>query len=52
MSNRSDDIPELAGVATYADATSLEQVLAMGVVEGASAAIAQIDDLLAATPAH
>lgn len=39
-------------VATYADAASLEQVLAMGVVEGASAAIAQIDDLLAATPAH
>lgn len=39
-------------VATYADVASLEQVLAMGVVEGASAAINQIDDLLAATAAH
>ena len=34
-------------VATYADAESLQQVLDMGVVEGASAAINQIDDLLA-----
>lgn len=34
-------------VATYASAEALQQVLAMGVVEGASAAINQIDDLLA-----
>ena len=34
-------------VATYADAEALQQVLDMGVVEGASAAINQIDDLLA-----
>lgn len=39
-------------VATYASAEALQQVLAMGVVEGASAAINQIDDLLAATAAH
>lgn len=39
-------------VATYADAASLQKVLDMGVVEGTTAAIAQIDDLLAATPAH
>ncbi len=32
---------------TYASAEALEQVLAMGVVEGASGAINQIDDLLA-----
>jgi hypothetical protein len=35
-------------VATYASADALQQVLSMGVVEGASAAINQIDDLLAA----
>jgi uncharacterized protein YndB with AHSA1/START domain len=35
-------------VATYPSAEALQQVLAMGVVEGASAAINQIDDLLAA----
>lgn len=35
-------------VSTYATAEALEQVLAMGVVEGASAAINQIDDLVAA----
>ena len=34
-------------VATYDSAEGLQQVLAMGVVEGASAAINQIDDLLA-----
>ena len=34
-------------VATYASAEALQQVLAMGVVEGASASINQIDDLLA-----
>jgi len=35
-------------VSTYATAEGLQQVLDMGVVEGASAAIGQIDDLLAA----
>jgi uncharacterized protein YndB with AHSA1/START domain len=35
-------------VATYATAEALETVLSMGVVEGASSAINQIDDLLAA----
>ncbi len=35
-------------VSTYASAEALQQVLAMGVVEGASAAINQIDALLAA----
>ena len=35
-------------VSTYADKESLEQVLAMGVVEGATAAINQIDDLISA----
>ncbi len=35
-------------VTTYADAESLQKVLDMGVVEGSSAAINQIDDLLAA----
>lgn len=35
-------------VTTYATAEALEMVLSMGVVEGASAAIDQIDDLLAA----
>jgi uncharacterized protein YndB with AHSA1/START domain len=35
-------------VATYASAEALQQVLSMGVVEGASAAINQVDDLLAA----
>ncbi|GAA0939217.1 SRPBCC domain-containing protein [Pseudonocardia zijingensis] len=35
-------------VATYETAEGLEKVLAMGVVEGASSAINQIDDLLAA----
>lgn len=35
-------------VSTYATREALEQVLAMGVVEGATAAINQIDDLLAA----
>ncbi len=35
-------------VATYASAEALQQVLAMGVVEGASGAINQIDALLAA----
>ncbi len=39
-------------VSTYATADDLQTVLAMGVVEGASAALNQIDDLLAATPAH
>ena len=34
--------------ATYRTAEDLQQVLEMGVVEGASAAINQIDDLLAA----
>jgi uncharacterized protein YndB with AHSA1/START domain len=34
-------------VSTYADAESLQKVLDMGVVEGASAAINQIDELLA-----
>ncbi len=34
-------------VSTYATAEGLQQVLAMGVVEGATAAINQIDDLLA-----
>ncbi|KQY57291.1 polyketide cyclase [Nocardioides sp. Root151] len=34
-------------VATYASAEALQQVLDMGVVEGASSAINQIDDLLA-----
>ncbi|MFK5632963.1 MULTISPECIES: SRPBCC domain-containing protein [unclassified Ornithinimicrobium] len=35
-------------VSTYASAEALQQVLAMGVLEGASGAINQIDDLLAA----
>ena len=35
-------------VATYADADSLQKVLDMGAVEGATAAINQVDDLLAA----
>ena len=35
-------------VSTYASAEDLQTVLAMGVVEGASSAINQIDDLLAA----
>lgn len=35
-------------VSTYASAEALQQVLSMGVVEGASLAINQIDDLLAA----
>ncbi len=35
-------------VSTYASAEALQQVLAMGVVEGAAGAINQIDDLLAA----
>ncbi|CDO29399.1 SRPBCC family protein [Mycolicibacterium porcinum] len=35
-------------VSTYASAEALQQVLDMGVVEGASSAINQIDDLLAA----
>lgn len=35
-------------VATYASADALQQVLSMGVVEGASLSINQIDDLLAA----
>ena len=35
-------------VATYASADALQQVLSMGVVEGASMSINQIDDLLAA----
>ncbi|WP_380163967.1 SRPBCC domain-containing protein [Jannaschia sp. R86511] len=35
-------------VSTYASAEALQQVLDMGVVEGASTAINQIDDLLAA----
>ena len=35
-------------VATYASAEALQQVLSMGVVEGASASINQVDDLLAA----
>ena len=39
-------------VSTYASAEALQQILDMGVVEGASAAIGQIDDLLASTPAH
>jgi uncharacterized protein YndB with AHSA1/START domain len=33
---------------TYETADALQQVLDMGVVEGANGAIAQIDDLLAA----
>jgi uncharacterized protein YndB with AHSA1/START domain len=35
-------------VATYASAEALQQVLAMGVVEGATASVNQVDDLLAA----
>ena len=35
-------------VSRYASAEALEQVLAMGVVEGSALAISQIDDLLAA----
>lgn len=35
-------------VSTYASAEALQQVLDMGVVEGASSAIDQIDDLLTA----
>jgi len=35
-------------VSTYASAEALQQVLDMGIVEGASAAIGQIDDLVAA----
>lgn len=38
-------------VATYPTAEALQTVLAMGVVEGASAALNQIDDLLAARAA-
>ncbi|WP_210650937.1 SRPBCC domain-containing protein [Nocardioides sp. SYSU D00065] len=38
-------------VATYASAEALQQVLSMGVVEGSTAAINQIDDLLAADAA-
>ncbi|MCG5434080.1 SRPBCC domain-containing protein [Mycobacterium sp. MYCO198283] len=36
-------------VSTYASAEALQQVLDMGVVEGASSAISQIDDLVAAS---
>jgi len=36
---------------TYESAEGLQQVLDMGVVEGASSAINQIDDLVASTPA-
>jgi uncharacterized protein YndB with AHSA1/START domain len=35
-------------LATYQSATGLQKVLEMGVVEGASSAINQIDDLVAA----
>ena len=35
-------------VGTYASAEALQQVLSMGVVEGATAALNQIDDLIAA----
>lgn len=35
-------------VSTYASAEALQQVLDMGVIEGASSAIDQIDELLAA----
>ena len=38
-------------VSTYATAEALETVLAMGVVEGASSALNQIDDLVAADAA-
>jgi uncharacterized protein YndB with AHSA1/START domain len=43
-----DDGTRATFVATYASAEALERVLAMGVVEGATASINQIDDLLAA----
>lgn len=43
-----DNGTEAVFVSTYADADALEKVLQMGVVEGSSAAIGQIDDLLAA----
>ena len=51
--NTYDFTPTEAGtratfVATYESAEGLEKVLAMGVVEGSSLAINQIDDLLAA----
>ena len=36
-------------VSTFGSAEALQKVLDMGVVEGASAAINQVDDLLAAT---
>ena len=38
----------LVSVSTYESAEALQQVLDMGVVEGASGAMSQIDDLLAA----
>ena len=38
-------------LATYRSAADLEKVLAMGVVEGASSALNQIDDLVASGPA-
>lgn len=38
-------------LATYQSAAGLHKVLEMGVVEGASAAINQIDDLVASSPA-
>ena len=43
-----DGVTRATFVATYASAEALQQVLSMGVVEGASASINQVDDLLAA----
>ncbi len=43
-----DDGTRLVAVSTYESAEALQQVLDMGVVEGASGAMSQIDDLLAA----
>lgn len=45
--SESDGVTTAVFTATYETAEGLQQVLEMGVVEGASAAINQIDDLLA-----
>ncbi len=46
-----DDGTHATFVTSYASAEDLQQVLDMGVVEGSTAAINQIDDLLAADAA-
>ena len=48
VESEADGCTRATYVSTYATAEALQQVLSMGVVEGASSAINQIDDLLAA----